>query len=143
MFKRDQQRELSPMDTGVLGDARIQLLCKCRDDPHSQSLALAEVEAGGQPDPIVAYRYESSFRLRSGNAYPNLPIGTIRKSIFSGVGDKLVDDQCQRNGSIGVELNVRRSVKVELTMGGHADRARAHLLQVCAEVDVFDVDIIG
>jgi hypothetical protein len=127
-FKGEQQRKLSPINTAVLGDARTQLFCKRGDNPHSQSSALGEVKASGQSDAVVAHRHERRVLVLSGQTYPNVPIRTIRQRMFDRVGDELIDDQSQRNRSIGIELNPRRGVEIEDAAIGPTNGIRAHLL---------------
>jgi hypothetical protein len=57
-FKQDHQYELSPTPIPAVADGRLQLFCKCCDDPRSQSFALVEVKTGRQPDAIIAHGYE-------------------------------------------------------------------------------------
>jgi hypothetical protein len=46
VFTWDRYDELVSLDLGGSCGVRVQLLCKCIDDPHSQSLTRAEIKVG-------------------------------------------------------------------------------------------------
>ena len=77
LFTRDRNDELISIDLGGSGDVRAQLLCKCGDDPHSQSLARTEVKIGGQSNAIIAHRYERFICIRSDQADVNMSLVAV------------------------------------------------------------------
>ena len=134
----NQYHEFSASRLRVEDKRGLQLLKERSYEAHAEAFALGQIKTGWQPNTLVADGDSDRGTLAD---YPNpdLAARLACVSMFSRIGDQLVDHQGQRDRLIGCDQDVVLRLDMNCAVRDTVIHVATDLLDITTDVQAFDV----